>query len=89
MQLFGLMSQFLECRVPFRIDLLLVSNEVAQQNPPVGPDFPMTDLAAVQQFDEVGSGDIQQIGGLLRGQFGVHRQQRHSIAFGHLRKHIE
>lgn len=88
-QVFGLTGQFLESGIPFRIDLLFVGSDVAQQYTPVGPDFLTSNLAGIQQLHEVGSGDIQHIGGLMRSEFGVHRHQRHGIAFGHLREQIE
>ncbi len=40
-----------------------------------------------QPSDEVGARDVQQVGGLLRGEHGVHRHHRHALAFGHVRRH--
>jgi hypothetical protein len=60
----------------------------AKRMPSVGADLAEGDLPLLQPLDQEGAGHIEQISGLLGGQLGVHRQQCHSIALGHLHQDL-
>jgi uncharacterized protein YecT (DUF1311 family) len=80
----GLGSQVIEGRGSLLIDDVLVGHQISQADVPMGADLAEGDLHLRQPLDQEGPRHIQQISGLLGGQLGMHRHQRHSIALGHL-----
>jgi hypothetical protein len=55
----------------------------------MGPYLPIGYLPVFQEPDEKGPGDIEHLGRLLRGEFGVEREQGHSMPPRHLLKDLE
>ncbi len=52
------------------------------------PDQPILDLSFVEQLDHMWARDIEHLGGLLRGQLGMRRDDRDTLPGSHIRQHI-
>ena len=70
------------------IDFLLVGHQIVETNPPMRADLTEWNLAVLNQPDQEGARNVQQVGRLLRREFRMDRHQRHGVALRHLRQDV-
>jgi len=83
----GLTGQLVECLSPVRVALLLKRDQVFHSNPAMGSDFVKRELSRLQKLNQVRTGDPEDIGGRLGGQFLSFRNKRNDLALLQCRGH--
>ena len=82
-------SQLVQDLASLAIDTSTIRQDVLGSDATMGADLSVGDLVIVEQLHKVRAGDVQQIGGLLRGHFRVYRKKGDGITTGHLLENIQ
>src|SRR5690242_15177585 len=64
---------------PLAIVLLAVPEDVSKLDPPVSAHLAERDFTLFEELDKERPRDIEEVGGLLRGQLLGHRNERHRL----------
>jgi hypothetical protein len=82
-------SQLVEDGLPMSFVPLLVFNEIGYSDATMRADEAKRDFTLVEQTDEKWTRNIEQVRGLLRGEFGVDRDDGDSVPVCHLSEHFK
>ena len=85
----GLGGEFSGGFSAFAVVLAHVGEEVGEPDTAPVSDAPMGDLAVFEEPDQVGPRHDEHVGGLLGGEFCVHRSDGDGIAVGDVRKQFD
>lgn len=82
-ELLRLLGQFIQRLRALGVDGLLIVHQILEQHPAMGADLAKQDFPLVEQADEEGAGNLEQVRRLLGGQFGMDRDQGDGVSAGH------
>ena len=85
----GLGGELSGCFSPFAVVLAHVGEEVGEPDAAPVSDAPMGDLAVFEEPDQVGPRHDEHVGGLLGGEFCVHRGDCDGVAVGDVCKQFD
>ena len=83
-----LLCQRIQCFLAVLVAARLVGQKILVADAAVRPHLRVSDLALLEQFDEMRAGDVEDVGRLLRSQFGVGRYDGYRIALSHLGEQV-
>jgi HlyD family secretion protein len=81
-------GEFLKRLEPVPVHHLLVGHQVLKKDAAMRAYLSVWDSTLFKLLDEERTRDIEEVGRLLRGQFGVDGDQRHGIALSHFGKNV-
>src|SRR5260370_29029646 len=81
-------GEFLQRLEAVPVHGLLVGHHVLERDTAMGAYLAVRDDTLFELLDEERTRDVEEIGRLLRREFGVNRDQRHGVALGHLRQNV-
>ena len=88
-QFLGVGGELVERAAPRSVRHVLVPAQVLEPHAAVRADLAERDIARFQKADQEGPRDVQVVGGLLRGQFGVPAQYGDGAAGGHVLEDLQ
>jgi hypothetical protein len=84
----GLGNQLLENFQTVLVVPTLVRHHIVKTDPAMFSNPTEGDLRLLEEPDQVRSGDIKELSGLLGCELGVHRQQGDTVPLGHFRQYV-
>ena len=78
----GFAGQLFKHLLAFAVDGILVCHDILHAYSAVLADLPVQDGFLVKELDQEGTGDVEHVGRLDRGEFGA-RNQRNALSRGH------
>jgi hypothetical protein len=84
----GLGDQFIDRLGMIGVNSFFVGDEVVEADAAVATDFVVGNFACFDLLDQVGTRDVESIGGFLGGEFGVDGDEGDGVALGHLGQDI-
>ena len=88
-ELLCLRGECIERRASLRIILTPVGEDILCEYAPVSADFPERERTGLEQLDQERARYVEEIGGLLSGQFSVNRHDGNSVAVRHLAQDLK